>query len=253
MLARHPFCIFCGGNVPATTEDHQPARAFFDRKEWPEGYAFPACEPCNQSSKRDEQILALIVRFDSERADDPQRRADFVKYVRAMRNNFPDLLMILSANQKRQFFKSERLKLPKGTALADLHIAGLDARDSERAFETVLRKIMRALHWKHTGKVAPADDRLLLASWYTSAYLHVLHSSGDFDLFSQLPARPALVRNGRDLSDQFAYRYGVSETQDASVYMLMFRHSVIATGFVLQSDTALREWEAEQALRSSTP
>lgn len=242
----HP-CIFCAGRALATTEDHQPARALFDGKDWPEGYVFPACEPCNQASKHDEHILSLLVRFNSAREDDPQRRADFVKYTKAMRNNFPDVIKILTANEKRKFLKSERLRLPEGRALADLHIAGISADDAEQAFGKVLRKIMRALHWKHTGKIAPSDDRLAPVNWYTNAYLHVLHETGDFELFSKLPARPIIARARRDLSDQFVYRYGVNETKDVSVYLLMFRHSVIATGMVMQSDSELQEWESSQS------
>jgi hypothetical protein len=62
-------CIFCGCVNHATTVDHQPARALFDRKEWPEGYAFPACEPSNQSSKHAENRLALLVRINSNYGD----------------------------------------------------------------------------------------------------------------------------------------------------------------------------------------
>ncbi|WP_319796563.1 hypothetical protein [Nitrobacter sp.] len=243
-LLSHPVCIFCEGQSLATTEDHQPARSLFDRKEWPEGYVFPACETCNQASKHDEQILALLVRINSEREDDPQRRLDFQKYVRAMNNNFPAVLKILTANQKRQFFKSERMRLPSGTALADLHMAGIRASDANRAFGRVLRKIIRALHWKHTGQIAPIDDRMIALQWYTNAYLHILEEEGGWDIFIQLPSQPQIKRTGHDLSDQFSYRYGVNEARDVSAFLLAFRHSVIATGLVWQTEAAFREWTA---------
>ena len=107
-------CIFCGGDSPSTTVDHQPARALFDRKEWPEGYAFPACEPCNQKSKHAENRLALLVRINSEREYDPRRRAEFQKYLQAMRNNFPGLLRPLSTREKRDLFKAEGMERPPG-------------------------------------------------------------------------------------------------------------------------------------------
>jgi len=66
------------GERPAATEDHQPAKALFDRKEWPEGYVFPACEPCNKATKH---AMSVLVRLAPEREDDPQRVADFRKYV----------------------------------------------------------------------------------------------------------------------------------------------------------------------------
>jgi hypothetical protein len=61
------------GERPAATEDHHPAKALFDRKEWPEGYVFPACEPCNKATKHYEHVMSVLVRLASEREDDPQR------------------------------------------------------------------------------------------------------------------------------------------------------------------------------------
>src|SRR5260370_39068705 len=91
LLDGDTLCCFCGEG-PAATEDHQPARALFDRREWPEGYAFPACEPCNKASKHYENVMTVLVRLASAREDDPQRVADFPKYVDAIGNNFPKLL-----------------------------------------------------------------------------------------------------------------------------------------------------------------
>lgn len=251
-LSKHRLCIFCEGRSPATTEDHQPARSLFDRKEWPEGYVFPACEACNQASKHDEQILALLVRINSDREDDPQRRSDFRKYIDAMKNNFPGVLTVLTANQKRQFLKSEQMRLAPGAALADLNMAGIRASDGDRAFGTVLRKILRALHWKHTGLIAPADDRMIVLQWYTNAYFHILQESGELDVLSKLPARPPIQRAKRDLSDQFVYRYGVNDTKEVSAFLLMFRQSVIVTGFVLQTEAVFRDWTSQDAGESET-
>jgi hypothetical protein len=41
LLDGNTLCCFCGER-PAATEDHQPAKALFDGREWPEGYVFPA-------------------------------------------------------------------------------------------------------------------------------------------------------------------------------------------------------------------
>jgi hypothetical protein len=95
LLDREPLCIFCGGAVPASTGDHQPARALFDAKHAPEGYEFPACEPCNKKSKDHEHVLTTLVRLKGDGAPDAQREVDFAKFAKAMRNNFPGLLRVL--------------------------------------------------------------------------------------------------------------------------------------------------------------
>ena len=58
-LAENRYCAYCG--AAATTTDHCPPRCFFKRRTWPETYEFPACEPCNDVSRLDEQALAVLV------------------------------------------------------------------------------------------------------------------------------------------------------------------------------------------------
>jgi hypothetical protein len=72
-------CIFCGGATPASTIDHQPARSFFDAKLAPEGYEFPACEPCNKKSKDQEHVLTTLVRLSQDGQQNGQREIDFAK------------------------------------------------------------------------------------------------------------------------------------------------------------------------------
>jgi hypothetical protein len=62
-LDRHPLCCFCGGDRPAATIDHQPARIVFPDKRRPKGLEFPACENCNRQTSPDEALLAFVCRF----------------------------------------------------------------------------------------------------------------------------------------------------------------------------------------------
>jgi hypothetical protein len=233
-------CIFCGGRARATTVDHQPARALFDRRDWPEGYAFPACEQCNRESRDAEHKLALLVRIDTKYPDDPVRRREFQKYVVGMGNNFPGLLKPFSANEKRKFLKSEGIKRPPGAALIDMHVAGIEAEVAEELFNTTMIKLLKALHWKHTGNIVRCDEGVK-ADWYTNAYFDVFRNSDGAEFFMGLPARPPVVRSRRDLSDQFVYRYGKDAGGDLSAYLLIFRRSFIVTGIVAQSDELLQE------------
>ncbi|MBN9000641.1 MAG: hypothetical protein J0H75_00760, partial [Rhizobiales bacterium] len=55
-----------------------------------------------------------------------------------------------------------------------------------------------------------------------------------------------IKRSGRDLSDEFAYRYGVNDSSEVSAFLLVFRHSVIATGLVFQTEDVFREWNTAE-------
>jgi hypothetical protein len=239
-------CIFCAALRPATTVDHQPARSLFDRREWPEGYAFPACEPCNQASKDAEHKLALLVRVNSQREDDPVRRQEFRKFLVGMRNNFPGLLTPLSANAKRRFFKTAGIERARGQALVDIHAVGIDATSADELFETVIEKLLRALHWKHTGNIV-RDAMGIKFAWYTNAYCSVFESDDDASFYRALPAAPSIGRNGKDLSEQFFYRFGRDKTGELSAFLIAFRDSIIVTGVVAQSDELLQE------IRDQTP
>jgi hypothetical protein len=62
-LAQYPICCFCGGNTPATTVGHVPNRAFFERKMWPDGYIFPACDVCQGDARTTDLVTAAVARI----------------------------------------------------------------------------------------------------------------------------------------------------------------------------------------------
>src|SRR5436190_22374266 len=90
-LELHPTCIFCGGAAPATTQDHVPSRQLFTDRWWPEEYVFPACARCNQSTRRAEQVVALLSRFGPGETNDNEDR-EFRSVLTAVQNNDPEIL-----------------------------------------------------------------------------------------------------------------------------------------------------------------
>jgi hypothetical protein len=90
-LAENPFCCFCGGGNPATTEDHVPHRALFTGRRWPEGYVFPACENCNSNTRLAEQVVNFLSRC----YQDPfgrQEETEFNRALDALGNNHPGII-----------------------------------------------------------------------------------------------------------------------------------------------------------------
>jgi hypothetical protein len=120
------------------------------------------------------------------REDDPQRVADFRKYVDAMGNNFPNLLRILSTREKRNHFKVEGISKPDGVAFADLRMIGIGDDLATTAVETVLRKLLRAFYYKHTGTILPKDADVAVR-WVPNAYFHTLAEPEFAWVFKALP------------------------------------------------------------------
>jgi hypothetical protein len=236
LLDRRPLCIFCGGASSAATVDHQPARAFFDAKHAPVGYEFPACEPCNRKSKDYEHVLTTLVRLKAD-GQNEQRELDFAKFAKAMKNNFPELLRVLSPAEKRGFVKSRGLYRPVGRAFPlKLPMVAIDPKIAGDAADAVFRKIMYALHFKHTQGILPTTGEVTL-KWATNVGLQELLSEEVKAFIGGLTNKPALNRNGKDLSEQFDYRYGVADDLSASAYFIKFRQSLFAAGVVLSKPT----------------
>lgn len=57
--------------------------------------------------------------------------------------------------------------------------------------------------------------------------------------FAGLTEKPSLVRNGKDLSDQFDYRYSKADDGSASAYFIKFRQSLFGAGVALSKPALL--------------
>jgi hypothetical protein len=90
-LAKDPFCCFCGGDSPATTEDHVPSRTLFTLWQWPEGYVFPACENCNSATRLAEQIFSFLSRCHQDPLGQ-QEETEFNQALDALGNNHPGII-----------------------------------------------------------------------------------------------------------------------------------------------------------------
>src|SRR5260221_10070451 len=92
-LKQHPLCCFCGGQEPASTIDHQPARIIFPDKLRPKGLEFPACADCNRKTSSDEALLAFVCRFAGSHRINAARDFHRLKdIVRSVNQSFPGLL-----------------------------------------------------------------------------------------------------------------------------------------------------------------
>jgi hypothetical protein len=253
LFDQEPLCIFCGGAVPASTGDHQPARALFDAKHAPESDEFPAREPCNKKSKDHEHVLTTLVRLKGDGAPNAQRGLDFAKFAKAMRNNFPGLLRVLGPDEKQGFIKSRGVWIPVGRAFSQqLQMVAIDPKIAGAAVDTVFRKLMCALHYKHTGNILPTDATITV-KWATNAALSEFMTVQMHTFVAGLTDKPTLVRNAKDLSDQFDYRYSVADDLSASGYFIKFRQSLFGAGVVLsKSESGVENADAGEAKAALT-
>jgi hypothetical protein len=238
-LAAHPTCCFCGGVSPAASRDHLPPRSVFVSHKTPEEYAFPACIKCNNGSSGDDSIVALISRMGGGRDVPQAEQAEWLKLLRAFNERHPGEAQkgILTANEKRKALRAHNISVPDGVGYAQLPLV----KFSPIMHEAVLRigrKLTLALHYKHTGKIVPADAWVDV-SWRTN--VHKLANEIPKEIFETFSNSVELHRDRKSLGDQFSYTYAVSDNGEVGGYVASFRKIFLVIGMVVFDTAAMRD------------
>ena len=209
-LQEHPLCVYCGD--VAVTIDHCPPRCFFERRRWPETYEFPACDPCNQGAKREEQVLAVIVRLRLVENENEIRRDELWDLIQGVKNNNPEYI----AEWGLGFFSASRQKRAlretfgqDGDALrragwGTINIGPL----THAAIKRFGVKLGKALYYRHNSALFEGDI-------YVRHLAPVGSDKDGQDLkeilrFAPVPVFPE--RSRKALGDQFMYRFNADST-----------------------------------------
>lgn len=234
-FTQHPFCYFCGGDTPAVQVDHVPPRAMFLQRNWPLAHEFPACASCNNGSSVQDRLFAFIASGPLKDPIDPVRRAEWVALGREIKKDHPGLLdsMRLSSAQKKRVAWSLGIAPPEGETYAAMGLLRLTP-EVTAAVEAILRKIAKALHYLQTGLIVPWTACIEVYS-YTNAEL--LDGRFPNEVLLDLPTVQMTFRNGRDLSDQFVYRFGVSEDKRHGLYICKFGDALLV-GLLVSFDAS---------------
>jgi|SRR6266404_8592645 len=249
-LEEHPLCIYCGGETPATTRDHVPSRQLFHRKQWPEGYEFPACGHCNHVTRDAEQVMALISRIYPDN-DTQSAREEFVSILRAIRNNYPKVLSEI-APSRDQIAKFNTAEWSRKFRSVDGHapvvsLAGPLVTACAKAFA---RKLFCALHYKEFGKIIPPAGGI---GWRWYSNVQRLNNELPDDLINAMDRQSLTKRVNRDLSDQFSYLFVRPDDGEITAYFATFRLSFAMLGFVETDASRLELPNEDRLLRPLAP
>lgn len=230
MLRLGPFCIFCGGSVPATSIEHCPPRALFEGRNWPEGFEFPACTRCNGGSSDEDLLVAFLSYMDPlAQTGSPQAGLGLFRAVRRQAPNVLRDMRISSAVEARRAARSLGLKPERGRTYQDLPLVKVPLA-LHAAVKTFAGKLTKASYFMQTAKVFPSTGGILF-HWFTNASLLPSgRTPPALALLEQFSAtEPQLKRNGVDLSSQFGLRLSIGEDGRLFIVQATFRRSF---GFV---------------------
>ena len=216
--------------MAAATQDHLPPRSVFDNKKWPEGYVFPACVNCNGGSSKYDSIFGLVSRINPFEKEPKEIREETERLIRAYLEQYPNEArdVKLSTNQKRNWAKKTNIKLSQGESYGELPIISLP-KSWKESIQIVSTKIIKALHYKHTGKIIPSDALVDVKWWSNADYIE-----GKFpkEFVELLGNNVLLKRDNLTLNQQFSYSYQVSEDGYLGMYGAYFRFSFYVAGVV---------------------
>lgn len=223
-------CCFCGGASRAVEEDHQPGRALFDGRHWPEGFVFPSCSKCNLGTSLNEAIVAALARsgeFDPTKAS----QLKFEQLMKSIAKRDPEVARDLrpsSAAKKMRLLKEIGYVPPTGETYGDQGLFELGDRIHEAFFEYG-RKLALATFYKVTGEILNPGGGTITRylSNYNAAKSEELFQSEGFGAISQIHESK---RNGQDLANQFQLRANQTDCGSAVGFAAILRDNMIIIG-----------------------
>ncbi len=229
-LAKHPLCIFCGGNRQAVSIEHCPPRAMFQNRQWPEGFEFPACLACNEGSSDHDLIVAMMARMDpfEDRGNLDGRHIGLMTMVN---RQYPGLFerMLFSANEARKHNRELGIQPRPGLTQQQAGAVRI-TEEFHEAVKIFAAKLTKGIYYNATNSIFPNDGCLLL-NWFSNADLIRDGRYTIFDLFGNIGGEaPRLMRTGVFLNDQFEYKLSLSPVQDVLIIQARFGASF---GFVV--------------------
>jgi len=243
-LGEHPRCAFCGGEAIATTIEHCPPRSMFQFRLWPEGFEFPACEPCNVGTDDQDLLVAMMARMDPFELRG-NLDGKHVGLMKAANRQFPGLFekMMPSASEARR--SNRELGLHPEPGQTHQETGTVKVPDEFHTAVCVLaRKLSKGIYYRDAGRPFP-DDGCLLLNWFTNADILRDGKYMVFDLLKELGGTaPPLQRGGTYLNDQFEYKLSLSPEKDILVLQAKFGN---AFGFVVFGSTLPGKLESSVA------
>jgi hypothetical protein len=222
-LQEHPSCIYCGGR--ATTSDHCPPRTFFESRQWPETYEFPACGPCNESARLDEQALAVLIRCKLTKNRNESDQLEWQKLVRGVRNNQPYMITEWQDITRNETKRALRLafgsegdrRRQEGWGMANMGPL------THAIISRFMIKLSKALYYRHNHHIFDGvlyvNHINLLSRDTTPEYIN--------SILKMAPALPEIERNRKSLVDQFIYRFNHSPEHRVMYAVVQFGEQFI--------------------------
>lgn len=192
---------------------------------------FPACEACNNVSRRSEAVLGLLVHG----SHDAEDRQAYLRVVASMSREYPDLIesmLFKRNNEVRHELKRLGVDRPKYMTLRDVPLIKLNPEFWIPHFEMFGRKMMLALHYKIFKK--PLSRSGFVAFFvHTNADAVTENFPQEFLEFTNLTEIP--MRAGKNLADQFELYFQSEPSTGTGLWNFSIHKRLAFTGVTTET------------------
>lgn len=227
----HPKCIFCGGATDATTIEHCPPRALFQKRIAPEGFEFPSCAKCNNYSSDEDLIVAVIARMGSPKFGDSDGK--LVGMMKALNRQRPEFYKTFLPSATEARANNRQLGIEPTPGMTHQEMGVLNINDETReAIRVFAKKLAKGIAYLETGIIFKNEDCLAL-NWFTNA--NVIKDGGHkvFEILGHINGEtPELSRSKVVLNNQFEYKFSLSDDKNLILIQAKFGESffLVITG-----------------------
>ncbi|WP_215763178.1 hypothetical protein [Acetobacter sp. P1H12_c] len=180
------------------------------------GYEFPACNSCNHSKRLDEQSLALLVRI--IRFDNETNIKSFQNTFQGVRNNNPVLAQELkteSAVASKTYLKT---RFGSSSNVDKIGLTGWRSctlgPESNRLLDNMCIWFAQTAWYMHCKSIF--SGKII----WTNVLTEHLNLEPAQKIISNLIGKPIMMRNGKNVSEDFFYRY--FSTDDLLISIFQF-------------------------------
>ena len=197
----------------------------FQHRQWPEGFEFPACEPCNRGTSDSDLLVAMIARMDPIEGNG-NRDGKTEGLIRMVNKQHPGLIskMMPSSSEARRMNRDIGLKLQSGQTHQEAGIVKVP-EEIHNAVSELARKLSKGIFYRETGSPFP-DEGCLILNWFTNEELFREGKYITFDLLKEIAGTaPQTQRSGKYLNDQFEYKLSLSNEREFFVLQARFSNA----------------------------
>jgi len=219
VLAKQPYCIFCGGTTPANSLDHCPPKSIFDGFR-PKGLEFPQCEECREGTRQIDLIMGWFTRIYPD-PKTPEAEAKVREHIRGFINNHRDLAeSVITGDEVEITYRGQPAFPLRLGANSPLH----------RVANAFTARLAIGLYYDATGTAVP-NGWPIATKWYSNEQLDQGEELNR--LLEELGAPRTLVMGKQAVPDQFRYWSAIPEDEPDSFFAFMaFREAFGAVAVI---------------------